>query len=242
MQGKAVVITGGAGGLGGATAEMMAARGARIAIVDIAEDALRERVEELNRQGHQVVGIQGDVTVQSEAAALFDQAVQAFGRVHVLVNCAGVYPRVPILEITDEAFDRSFAVNVRGTHNMMIAAVVHMQPHRDGRVVNITSVDAFKAHPQNAHYASMKAAVASLTKSFALAFAADQILINSVAPGAIVTRRMTPEVLEEFSQATPLGRCAEPEDIAEMICFLASRANRYTTGENVVVSGGYVMV
>ena len=159
------------------------------------------------------------------------------------MNCAGIYPRKPILEITDEEWDASFAVNVRGTHNMMAAAVEHMRPRRDGRIVNISSVDAFKAHPQNAHYAATKAAVVSLTKSFALAFAADQLLINSVAPAGFATEKARASgFMAELVAANPLGRAAEPDDIAEMIVFLASSANRYVTGENVIVSGGYIMV
>jgi NAD(P)-dependent dehydrogenase (short-subunit alcohol dehydrogenase family) len=126
---------------------------------------------------------------------------------------------------------------------MMVAAVKHMRPRRDGRIVNISSVDAFKAHPQNAHYAATKAAVVSLTKSFAMAFAVDQLLINSVAPAGIATEKAKAAgFMAELVAANPLGRAAEPDDIAEMIVFLASSANRYVTGENVIVSGGYIMV
>ncbi|MDH3474381.1 MAG: SDR family oxidoreductase [Rhodospirillales bacterium] len=243
MKGKSVVIVGGAGGLGLATAEMMAARGARIALVDRDAAALARAVERVKASDPAALGIEGDVTTRDGAEALFGQAAEALGRVDSMVNCAGIYPRKPILEITDEDWNASFAVNVRGTHNMMVAAVKHMRPRRDGRIVNISSVDAFKAHPQNAHYAATKAAVVSLTKSFALAFAADQLLINSVAPAGIATEKAKAAgFMPELVAANPLGRAAEPDDIAEMIVFLASSANRYVTGENVVVSGGYIMV
>ena len=164
------------------------------------------------------------------------------GQVDSLVNCAGYYPRKAILEIDDGDWQTSFEVNVKATHHMMAAACAHMQPRKAGRIVNISSVDAFKAHPQNAHYAAMKAAVVSLTKSFAMAFAADQILINSVAPAGIATERAKASgFMAELVAANPLGRAAEPEDIAEMILFLASSRNTYVTGENVIVSGGYIM-
>jgi NAD(P)-dependent dehydrogenase (short-subunit alcohol dehydrogenase family) len=221
---------------------MMLSRGARLAIVDIDEAHLKATVDALASDGGEVVGFAGDASVREQAHALFGRAVDHFEQIDVLVNCAGLYPRVPILEITDEQWDRSLAVNVRATHNMMAAAVEHMRPYRDGRIVNISSVDAFKPHPQNAHYAAMKAAVVSLTKSFALAFAQDQILVNSVAPAGIATEKAKGSgFMPELVAANPLGRAAEPEDIAEMIVFLSSRANRYVTGENVVVSGGYVM-
>lgn len=242
MKGKSVVIAGGAGGLGLVTAGMMAARGARVALIDLNDAALERARDTLEAKGLEAITIQGDITTRAGARTLFGQAVEAFGRVDSMVNCAGIYPRVPILEITDDQWDASFRVNVRGTHNLMAEAVSHMQPHKDGRIVNISSVDAFKAHPQNAHYAATKAAVVSLTRSFALAFAKDQLLINSVAPAGIATEKAKASgFMPELVAANPLGRAAEPEDIAEMVIFLASSANRYVTGENVIVSGGYIM-
>ena len=129
---------------------------------------------------------------------------------------------------------------------MMVAAVRHMQqyvaaPAVTGRIVNVTSVDAFKAHPQNAHYAATKAAVVSLTKSFAQACAKDQILVNSVAPAGFATERARQlGFLGELAAANPLGRAAEPAEIAEWIVMMGSSRNSYATGENVIVSGGYI--
>src|SRR5690606_24305075 len=141
-------------------------------------------------------------------------------------------------------WDFDMGVNVRGTYNMSAAAAEHMRAQPldgaavRGRIVNISSVDAFKAHPQNAHYAATKAAVVSLTRSFALAFAPDQILVNSIAPAGIATEKAKGAgFLAELASHTPLGRNAEPDDIAEWIVFMLSGSNRYMTGENVIVSG-----
>ena len=131
MKGKAVVIAGGAGGLGLATVAMMAGRGARIAIIDRDAEALENAIGNLRRSGAEAVGVLGDITTRRGAVAAFEQAVETFGRIGSMVNCAGIYPRKPILEITDEDWDDSFTVNVRGTHNMMVAAVKHMRPRRD---------------------------------------------------------------------------------------------------------------
>jgi 3-oxoacyl-[acyl-carrier protein] reductase len=110
-----------------------------------------------------------------------------------------------------------------------------------GRIVNISSVDAFKAHPQNAHYAATKAAVVSLTRSFALEFAADQILINAIAPAGIATEKAKGAgFLGELASHTPLGRNAEPDDIAGWIAIMLGEQNTYMTGETVIVSGGYI--
>ena len=116
------------------------------------------------------------------------------GRIDTLINCAAIYPRRPILDITDAEWDASNGINIKGTYHMMVAAVRHMQPQEPkggirGRIVNLTSVDAFKAHPPNAHYAATKAAVVSLTRSFAHHVAKDGILVNSVAPAGMATDR-----------------------------------------------------
>jgi NAD(P)-dependent dehydrogenase (short-subunit alcohol dehydrogenase family) len=254
MEGMSLVITGGASGVGLATATMAAERGARVALVDRHESDLAEAVAGLTDKGHEALAIAGDIASPQSCAELFGEAVRAFGRVHGLANCAGHYPRVDLLEISEEDWRTSFAVHVLGSHYMMAAAVTHMRTQSEGgletgaigvrgRIVNVTSVDAHIAHPKNAHYAAMKAAVSSLTKSFALEFAPALILINAVAPGAIATGRAkaTGWMLQHESE-TPLGRVAKPEDVADVILFLLSERNRYVTGENMIVSGAYTIV
>lgn len=246
VKGKGIVITGGASGLGLATVELLAKNGARVAIIDVNGELLAGRVRDLRAGGAEVHGIVGDIVPKAEAYRLFAQAAGRLGRVHGLINAAGVYPRRPILEITDEDWAFDWNVNVRGTYNLMAAAIEHMRAQTiegtvRGRIVNISSVDAFKAHPKNAHYAATKAAVVSLTRSFALEFAPDQILVNSIAPAGIATEKAKGAgFLPELASHTPLGRNAQPDDIAEWIMFMLSDANRYMTGENVIVSGGYI--
>ena len=242
FDGLNVVVVGGASGLGLAVCEMMMARGvAGIAVIDANQAAL-DGME--RREGMHFVA--GDISNSASAHAAFGAAVDALGRVHGLVNCAAVYPRKPLLEISDDDWDLENAVNIKGTYHMMVAAVTHMKPFSTppqvaGRIVNITSVDAFKAHPQNAHYAATKAAVVSLTRSFAHEFAGDQILINSVAPAGMATEKARESgFLPELAAASPLGRAAEPQEIAEFVAMLASHRNSYMTGENVIVSGGYI--
>lgn len=246
MKGKVILVTGGASGLGLATVEMLAAAGARIAIVDLNRQTLDACVASLQGKGYDVHGFAGDIVPKAEAIALFDEAASRLGRIHGLVNCAGVYPRRPILEITDEDWDFDWKVNVRGTYNMMAAAIAHMRSQPldgrvRGRIVNVSSVDAFKAHPKNAHYAATKAAVVSLTRSFALEFAADQILVNAIAPAGIATEKAKGAgFLGELASHTPLERNAEPDEIAGWIVTLLDERNTYMTGETVIVSGGYI--
>ena len=242
-----IVIVGGAAGLGFAVAKMMAARGVGgLAVIDRDEAGLAtlDGVEGLTDTP--VHGIAGDISTSLGAREAFDASAARLRRVHGLVNCAAVYPRRPLLEISDDDWDLENAVNIKGTYHMMVAAVRHMKGFAGeggiaGRIVNITSVDAFKAHPQNAHYAATKAAVVSLTRSFAHEFAGDQILVNSVAPAGMATEKAREAgFLDELATANPLKRAAEPDEIAEFVAMLASHRNTYMTGENVIVSGGYI--
>ncbi|WP_118183467.1 SDR family NAD(P)-dependent oxidoreductase [Paraburkholderia phosphatilytica] len=248
MKNQRVVITGGASGLGLSVAKLMLANGAEsLALIDRNGPLLAETVGNLRAEGHTVFAVEGDITRKDTAHRAFGEALEQLGRVDCLVNSAAIYPRAPILEISDDEWDLENAVNIKGTYHMTVAAILHMhdrpkvEAHVAGRIVNITSVDAFKAHPQNAHYAATKAAVVSLTKSFAHEVAKDGILVNSVAPAGFATDKAKKlGFLGELAAANPLGRAAEPEEIAQWVVMLASSRNTYATGENVIVSGGYI--
>ena len=249
MKSQAVVIAGGASGLGLVTARIMIREGAaKVGLIDLNEERLATAAAELRGLGVEVETASADISQRDSAHAAFEQIAWRFGRVNALINSAAIYPRKPILEITDAEWDIENAINIKGTYHMMVAAVLHMRRQKrgdlvNGRIVNITSVDAFKAHPQNAHYAATKAAVVSLTKSFAQECAKDQILVNSVAPAGFATERARElGFLPELAKASALGRAAEPDEMAEWVAFLASNRNTYATGENVIVSGGYIYV
>lgn len=240
VQNHNIVVTGAAGGLGGEVARGLAAAGATVALVDLNEAGAAAVELEIKQAGGRAISVCGDLTRKAPARDLFRRAVSGLGRINGLVNCAGVYPRRPILEISDDDWDFSFSVNVRGLYHMSVAAVEHMQQAGGGRIVNVASIDAFKAHPKNAHYAAMKAAVVSLTKSMGEAAAPGGVLVNGVAPGAIATDKAKASgFLKEVIADTPIGFAAEPRDIADVIQFLVSEQNRFMVGETVVVSGGY---
>lgn len=247
MEGMNIVLAGGSGGLGAAVAQMAAERGAAgVGIIDLNTVGALEVLKKCSDFGAETAIAVADISTSEAAHGAFDELVQSFGRIHTLVNLAAIYPRKPLLEISDEEWDAENALNIKGTYHLMVAAVKHMKQHVDppniaGRIVNISSVDAFKAHPQNAHYAATKAAVVSLTKSFAHECAADQILVNSVAPAGIATEKAKAAgFLGELAAANPLNRAAEPSEMAEWVLMAGSARNTYMTGENIIVSGGYI--
>lgn len=247
MKGLSVLIVGGGSGLGSLLARRAVEEGATaIGIIDINQAAADAALEPARAAGLPVGSAVADIQVGPQCHAAFEAIANQIGRVDTLINCAAIYPRRPILEISDAEWDASNGINIKGTYHMMVAAVAHMQAQEPkeqvrGRIVNLTSVDAFKAHPQNAHYAATKAAVVSLTRSFAHHVAKDGILVNSVAPAGMATDRARElGFLDELAKASPLGRGALPNEIAEWVLMTGGPRNSYMTGENVIVSGGYI--
>lgn len=240
-----LVIVGGAMGFGALIAEMAVEAGAAgIGIIDVAP--ADELLSALAAKGVKTAYAKADIRTAPACQVAFDAVAGVLGRVDTLVNCAAIYPRKPTLGVTDDEWDMSNAINIKGTYHMMVSAIAHMKTqeavaHVRGRIVNITSVDAFKAHPKNIHYAATKAAVVSLTKSVADYVAPDGILVNSVAPAGMATEKARASgFLDELAKASPLGRGALPREIAEWVIMAGSARNTYMTGENIIVSGGYI--
>lgn len=247
MKDLTVVIVGGGAGLGALLAELVVAEGAvGVGVIDINAAAAESALEPARKACLAVASAAADISLAAQAHAAFDKVASKLGRVDTLVNSAAIYPRKPLLEITDADWDASNGVNVKGSYHMMVAAARLMRAQEArglvrGRIVNITSVDAFKAHPQNAHYAATKAAVVSLTRSFAHALAPEGILVNSVAPAGMATEKARQSgFLEELAKASPLGRGGEPREMAEWVLMAGGPRNTYMTGENIIVSGGYI--
>lgn len=247
MKNLSVLVVGGGSGLGALLAQMAAEAGASaVGIIDINTAAADKALAPARAMELPTAFASCDIQIGPECHVAFANIAAKLGRIDTLINCAAIYPRRPILEITDEEWDASNGINIKGTYHMAVAAIRHMQTQEPktnvrGRIVNLTSVDAFKAHPQNAHYAATKAAVVSLTRSMAQEVAKDGILINSVAPAGMATERARASgFLEELAKASPLGRGAVPAEIAEWVLMAGGPKNTYMTGENIIVSGGYI--
>lgn len=243
LHGKVALVTGAASGIGAAIARALAAEGAAVAInyrtSQAPADALAAEILAQNGKAH---AFGGDVSVPAQAAALAAAAAAHFGRIDILVNNAGLIEPVVFGAIDPESFHRQFAANTLSVLLMMQAAVPHF-PEIGGRVINISSSLALAPLESTVIYAAAKAAVNTMTQGFARELGKRHITVNAIAPGATetpMTAAVPAEVKDRISAATPLGRWAQPEDIADVAVFLASDAARFMTGRVIVVDGGLI--
>ena len=241
FEGKAVLVTGGSRGIGAAVARRFASLGASVSVGYRSDRASAEAlVAEIAAAGGTAVAVAGDVAIPARARAMVRQAHDAFGRLDVLVNAAGVGPYLPLAEI-DEAHCRAiFDTNVLGAI-MLTQAAAPLLPSPGGRIVHFASRLAFNPIPTSAVYSASKAAVVTLVHGFARELGPRGITVNAVAPGVIETD-MTADILRERGDqilaATPLRRIGQPDDIAGVVAFLASPDAGWVTGRTIIADGG----
>lgn len=238
---KAAVVTGGSKGIGYACAERLQQDGHAVVICARNKEGVAEAASRLQANGP-ARGVVADVGKAEDCQRVVDTCLEAFGRIDALVSNAGVYFPVPLLEMSAEDWDATFAINVRGPMLMGSAAARHMKEQGGGHIVNISSTNGIMAEPEFAHYNASKAAVISLTKTMALEWAPYNIQVNSIAPGWILTPLSEPWVAdltdEQLSQAFPMGRVGMPQEIAEVAAFLCRDGAGYLNGETIKVDGG----
>jgi 3-oxoacyl-[acyl-carrier protein] reductase len=235
------LVTGGGRGLGRATAKRFRAGGATVVICDKDFGAAKSVAAELGEAAGNAYAFGVDVTDPGSVDTLRKRLSADF-KIDVLVNNAGYYSSKTIREITPEEWDFVIGINLKSVFLMTRAFMDEMAARRYGRIVNIASNDAYVPKTKNCHYAAAKAGVVSLTKSFAQELAPAGVLVNGVSPGAIATDTAKAQGwLEARIPFIPVGHAAEPEDVAEVVAFLASPRNRFMAGETVIANGGLLM-
>ncbi len=242
LKGRTVLVTAAAGtGIGYAAAKRCAEEGGRVVISDVHERRLGEAAERLEEVcGERPATVVCDVTDEAQVVAMFAAAIDAVGRVDVLVNNAGLGGYAPLVDMTDAQWDRVIDVSLTGTMRCTRAALRHMMPLGSGAIVNNASVLGWRAQEGQSHYAAAKAGVMALTRCAALEAASAGVRVNAVAPSlamhAFLAKVTPPGLLEQLQQREAFGRAAEPFEVANVIVFLASDLSSYMTGEVVAVS------
>lgn len=244
FDGKTVVITGGARGIGYACAELMVDSGAKVAIVDISLENLDTATKKLQQKGS-AKGYQLDISKVSDITNIVSQIRNEMGEIDVLIQAAGLLRGSPAEKITEAEWDAVINVNAKGLFFMMQAVTSQsMIPRKTGSIVNFASIAGLRGMRGplcSAHYSASKGAAVQLTKQAAVEWEKDNIRVNAVAPGGVKTGGIlgvSPDFMENATELIPLKRLSEPSDIASGVCFLASDAASMVTGHILVIDGG----
>jgi NAD(P)-dependent dehydrogenase (short-subunit alcohol dehydrogenase family) len=248
--GKVAIVAGGALGIGRAAARKLATEDASVVICSDREDQVEEALAELREEGLEVSGRRADVTSSADMKRLMDFATETYGGVDVLVNSAGVQRYGTVVETEEEVWDEVLDVNLKGIYLASKHAIPQMRKRGGGAIVNLSSVQAFASQKGVAAYTASKGGINALTRAMALDHAEENIRVNAVCPASVDTpmlrwsaglfkgEKSVEETVAEWGKMHPVGRVAKPEEVAEVIAFLASPRSSFVTGGEYKVDGG----
>jgi 2-dehydro-3-deoxy-D-gluconate 5-dehydrogenase len=252
LSGKTAIVTGGAMGIGFGIAYRLAEAGANVAIADMNKSAAEDAAAKLKTKGWEAIAVQTDVSKKADVQRMIDATLKACGSIDVLVNDAGIYPSVPVMQLTEKDFEHILDINLKSVFLCTQAAAAQMiKQGKGGKIINISSVDA--VHPSSvglATYDASKHGVWGFTKNVALELAPHRIWVNAIAPGGVNTpgtgagqpaSKKQQEQMAPFAAKIPMKRIGEPDDIGKVALFLASDLSGYMTGSQVVVDGGVLL-
>ena len=245
LKGKCAIVTGAAKGIGKAIALKLASLGANIVLnYRSSEEKAIETENEIKALGVEVLRVKGDISNISDVENLINTAKENFGKIDIMVNNAGITKDTLILRMKEEDFDSVINVNLKGVFNCLKSITPVMVKQIEGKIINLSSVVGLSGNAGQVNYAASKAGVIGMTKSLAKEVGARGITVNAVAPGFIetdMTEVLGDKFKEEAKKAIPLKRLGKPEDVANVVAFLASEDANYITGQVIQVDGGMVM-
>ncbi|MGP0575662.1 3-oxoacyl-[acyl-carrier-protein] reductase [Paenibacillus peoriae] len=245
LSGKTALVTGASRGIGRSIALALAEAGANVAVNYAgSEAAATEVAEQIRAKGIEAITVQANVGRADEADQLIKDVIGAWGKIDILVNNAGITRDNLIMRMKEEEFDQVIETNLKGVFNCLKAATRPMMKQRSGRIINISSVVGVLGNAGQANYVAAKAGVIGLTKSSARELASRGITVNCVAPGFIdteMTQVLADDLRDNMLSGIPLARLGRPEEIADVVLFLASDASSYMTGQTLHVDGGMYM-
>ena len=244
-EGRVAIVTGGGRGIGRTVALRLAEEGARVAISYRSNDeAAEEAAAKVREAGAECELVKGDVSSQADVDTLFKSVTETFGGVDILVNNAGITRDNLMMRMKEDEFDDVLRTNLKGTYLCTRAALRPMVRARWGRIVNVSSVVGLVGNAGQANYAASKAGIIGFTKSVAREVAQRGITVNAVAPGYVeteLTGSLPEKVKDQIRAQVPVGRFGEPEEVAEVVAFLAGERAGYVTGQTIAVDGGMTM-
>jgi NAD(P)-dependent dehydrogenase (short-subunit alcohol dehydrogenase family) len=250
LGGRVAVVTGGANGIGLACVKKLSQAGCQVAIADLALETAETMAAKVSQQtGNRILTFGTDVTVSEQCRDLIEQVHDQLGRLDILINCAGgSLETKPVLELAESVWHKTLDINLHGTYYCSRAfATCVIQNREAGVIVNISSIFSTQNAPGLAAYAVSKAAVSQLTRAMALELAQQNIRVNAVGPSHVATGKMKKKIekgiVNEKSVVghVPMGRMAQPEEIADLVLFLCSDQSGFITGQTVVIDGGYTV-
>ncbi|NQV18925.1 MAG: 3-oxoacyl-[acyl-carrier-protein] reductase [Armatimonadetes bacterium] len=244
FEGKIVIITGSARGIGFAIAETFAENGATSIILDLFQDAVDEAVKKITDKGFKAFGYVADITDSELTGNLFKEIFQKFGKIDILINNAGITKDGLLMKMKESDWDAVINVNLKGTFICTQKVCRFMMKQRQGVILNISSIVGIMGNAGQANYAASKGGIITLTKSAAKEFASRNIRVNVIAPGFIeteMTAQLPKEIVDKYLEAIPLRHIGTSKDVANLCLFLASKEADYITGQTIQVDGGLIM-
>ena len=248
LKGKIAIITGARRGMGRSHALTLARAGAKVVVADISLEDCQKVVDEIKKAKGEALAVKCNVTKKEEVEEMVKKAVEKFGKVDILVNNAGICQFKPFLELTEEEWDRTLDINLKGYFLCAQAAAKEMVKQKSGVIINIASVAMGQVGvgiPNIVHYCASKGGVVGMTEALAVELAPYNVRVNAIAPGMIETPmidpiKKDPKVAEAMLARIPMKRVGKPEEVSNLVLFLASDASSYMTGSTVVIDGGWL--